>query len=158
MSASPKPNPGPVPIKGAAQPFNTTGYPSPPPQTTDSLVLFPSKPLLEFSIGDLQSLGEFKNIGELVFEIFFTKPKEAELLAFSIEITSPERKSLHTICINPSRNIKSTSRSSYRIFLSEEEALESNKYFVTGNRLVIHAEVAEKIIDGTIQLALRECQ
>jgi hypothetical protein len=164
------PKPKPAPIKGAVEPFNTTGYPTPPsapgkvvpmakaPHAMAAcLEIYPSQAQLEFSIGDLQLLGKVTDIGHLVFEVSFVDPKEAELREFTIEISSPERKKLYTITLHPGCGIKAGPQPKYALSLNEDDAERAERFFTPGNRLIVHAKVAEEIKKGKIAVAVREC-
>jgi hypothetical protein len=158
-----------VPITGAVEPFNTTGYPvpnqpipmklvEPGEPMPDFLTIYPSQESIEFSIGDLRHLGKFEYIGHLVVEVRLVDPRKAELREFKIQITSPERRVLHTIKLQADCDNIKEPESKYVFFLSEHDAREAQKDFVQGNRLIVHAKSAVKIVKGVIQLAVRECR
>jgi hypothetical protein len=165
-SIPPQPK-GLVPIRGANELFNTTGYPTPnPPGLKMELAItqpkaacfeiYPSQASIEFSIGDLLHFSKVKNIDEIALVVTFFEPAKAELREINLQITSPERKLLHTIRLTHDCGNYDIAPSQSVFFLNEDDAKHADKDFTQGNRLIVNADAAEKISKGEIQVVTRK--
>jgi hypothetical protein len=155
-----------VPIRGANELFNTTGYPSPNPPgklelainqpKADCFEIYPSQASIEFSIGDLLHFGKVTNINEIALVVTFFEPAKAELREINLQITSPERNVLHTIRLTHDCGNYDIAPSQSVFFLNEDDAKRAEKDFIQGNRLIVNAKADEKISKGEIQVVTRK--
>lgn len=185
MATSSTPTPNPYKIPGAIS-LNTTGYPTPTQPNQGQAIqmlkmapgplpaknrkitaqktcvipavfeTYPSHAELEFSVADLQFLGDVTEVCHLVFEMTFIKPGDAKVKEFKLEIASPDRKKLFQTSLDSEGCIQHNRHTTYTFSLNAKDVRRAQPLFLPGNRFIVHAKVSRQIIEGKLQVAVRK--